>query len=97
MKESKPLTTSKVWKMLKRNDKNVVYQTIDNCLVVLRNDPVLKDAIRQNILTDRQDIVKDVGWARADTTITDTDYQYIMHYLEHHYCLSVEKKIQAAV
>ena len=45
--------------MLKRNKKKEVCQTIDNCLVVLRNDPILQDAIRQNILTDRQDIVKD--------------------------------------
>ena len=97
MKKSKPMTTSQVWKLLKRNDKNVVYQTIANCLVVLRNDPVLQGAIRQNILTDRQDIVKDVGWVRSSTTITDTDYQYIMHHLEHNYCLNSEKKIQAAV
>ena len=95
MSESKSLTQVK--RMLKRNKKKEVCQTIDNCLVVLRNDPVLQDAIRQNILTDRQDIVKDVGWVRSSTTITDTDYQYIMHYLEHNYGLSVEKKIQAAV
>ena len=81
MSESKSLTQVK--RMLKRNKKKEVCQTIDNCLVVLRNDPVLQDAIRQNILTDRQDIVKDVGWVRSSTTITDTDYQYIMHYLEH--------------
>lgn len=79
MKKSKPMTTSQVWKLLKRNDKNVVYQTIDNCLVVLRNDPTLQGAVRQNILTDRQDIVKDVGWVRSSTTITDTDYQYIIY------------------
>ena len=97
MSESKSLTLPQVKRMLKRNKKKEVCQTIDNCLVVLRNDPVLQDAIRQNILTDRQDIVKDVGWVRSSTTITDTDYQYIMHYLEHNYGLSVEKKIQAAV
>ena len=97
MSESKSLTLPQVKRMLKRNKKKEICQTIDNCLVVLRNDPVLQDAIRQNILTDRQDIVKDVGWVRSSTTITDTDYQYIMHYLEHNYGLSVEKKIQAAV
>ena len=97
MSESKSLTLPQVKRMLKRNKKKEICQTIDNCLVVLRHDPVLQDAIRQNILTDRQDIVKDVGWLRSSTTITDTDYQYIMHYLEHNYGLSVEKKIQAAV
>lgn len=97
MSESKSLTLPQVKRMLKRNKKKEFCQTIDNCLVVLRNDPVLQDAIRQNILTDRQDIVKDVGWVRSSTTITDTDYQYIMHYMEHNYGLSVEKKIQAAV
>ena len=97
MSESKSLTLPQVKRMLKRNKKKEVCQTIDNCLMVLRNDPVLQNAIRQNILTDRQDIVKDVGWVRSSTTITDTDYQYIMHYMEHNYGLSVEKKIQAAV
>lgn len=97
MSESKNMSVPEVKKLLKRNKKKVVLQTIENCLIVLRNDPILQGAIRQNILTDRQDIVKDVGWVRSSTTITDTDYQYIMHYLEHNYGLAVEKKIQAAV
>ena len=97
MSESKSMSVPEVKKLLKRNKKKAVLQTIENCLIVLRNDATLQGAIRQNILTDRQDIVKDVGWVRSSTTITDTDYQYIMHYLEHHYSLSVEKKIQAAV
>ena len=97
MSEFKPMSIPEVKKLLKRNKKKAVLQTIENCLIVLRNDATLQGAIRQNILTDRQDIVKDVGWVRSSTTITDTDYQYIMHYLEHHYSLSVEKKIQAAV
>ena len=97
MSESKPMSVPEVKKLLNRNKKKAVLQTIENCLIVLRNDATLQGAIRQNILTDRQDIVKDVGWVRSSTTITDTDYQYIMHYLEHHYSLSVEKKIQAAV
>lgn len=97
MSESKPMSVPEVKKLLKRNKKKAVLQTIENCLIVLRNDPTLQGAIRQNILTDRQDIVKDVGWVRSSTTITVTDYQYIMHYLEHNYGLAVEKKIQAAV
>ena len=97
MSESKPMSIPEVKKLLKRSKKKVVLQTIENCLIVLRNDATLQGAIRQNILTDRQDIVKDVGWVRSSTTITDTDYQYIIHYLEHNYGLAVEKKIQAAV
>ena len=97
MSESKPMSIPEVKKLLKRNKKKAVLQTIENCLIVLRNDPTLQGAIRQNILTDRQDIVKDVGWVRSSTTITDTDYQYIMHYLECNYCLNSEKKIQAAI
>ena len=81
------MSVPEVKKLLKRNKKKAVLQTIENCLIVLRNDPTLQGAIRQNILTDRQDIVKDVGWVRSSTSITDTDYQYIMHYLEHNYGL----------
>lgn len=97
MSESKPMSIPEVKKLLKKSKKKVVLQTIENCLIVLRSDATLQGAIRQNILTDRQDIVKDVGWVRSSTTITDTDYQYIMHYLEHNYGLALEKKIQAAV
>ena len=55
------MSIPEVKKLLKRNKKKAVLQTIENCLIVLRNDPTLQGAIRQNILTDRQDIVKDVG------------------------------------
>lgn len=97
MSESKNMTVADVKKLLKRSKKKAVLQTIENCLVVFRNDPALKGAIRHNLLTDRQDIVGDVGWTRSDTSITDTDLQYLLHYFENTYGLSSEKKVQSAI
>ena len=36
-------------------------------------DPLLRDAIRLNLLTDRVDIVRDLGWRRNTSALTDTD------------------------
>ena len=45
-------------------DKGKTTNTIDNCRIVFCCDPLLRDAIRLNLLTDRVDIVRDLGWRR---------------------------------
>lgn len=57
-------------------------QTISNCMTVLRHDPMLQNAIRYNILTDREDIVGSLGWKRSGTALTDTDMNYLLLYFE---------------
>ena len=47
--------------------------TIGNCRTVFCHDPLLRDAIRLNLLTDRVDIVRDLGWRRNTSALTDTD------------------------
>ena len=39
-------------------------QTIGNAVMVLKEDPLLAGAIKMNELTERVDIVKDLGWTR---------------------------------
>ena len=47
--------------------------TIGNCRTVFCHDPLLRGAIRLNLLTDRVDIVRDLGWRRNTSALTDTD------------------------
>ena len=76
-------------------DKGKTANTIDNCRIVFCCDPLLRDAIRLNLLTDRVDIVRDLGWRRNTSALTDTDVKYLLLYFEQNYELTSEKKITA--
>ena len=82
---------------LETTDKGGVRQNIRNCLTVFQNDPLLQGAIRHNILTGMQDIVKPLGWHRDSANLTDTDMNYLLLYLEDNYGLTHEKKILSAI
>ena len=60
-------------------------------------DPLLQGAVSYNLLTERVDIVKTLGWKKQTATLTDTDLNYLMLYLEDNYALTSEKKIQRCV
>ena len=60
-------------------------------------DPLLQGAISYNLLTERIDIVKPLWWSKQTATLTDTDLNYLMLYLEDNYALTSEKKIQKAI
>ena len=47
---------------------------------VFQRDPVLAGAIAYNILTDRKDIIKTIGFHRESTALTDTDMKYCLLY-----------------
>ena len=51
--------------MLSQAEKGGVQNTIQNCVTVLQNDPVLADSIRLNLLSERIDIVKPMDWQRS--------------------------------
>lgn len=71
--------------------------SIKNCLTIFQHDKLLKGAIKFNILTERIDIVKNLGWHRNGSTFTDIDLKYLLLYLEEHYGICGEKKIQHAI
>jgi len=64
---------------------------------VFQRDPLLRGAISYNILSERVDIVKPLGWERASATLTDVDMKYLLLYLEEHYGLTSEKKVENAI
>ncbi len=95
--ERTSLTVDEIREGLDSTAKGGVKNSIKNCVTVFRSDPLFKDAIKHNILTERTDIVKPLGWQRLSGTLTDTDMPYILLYLEDNYGLTNEKKIESAL
>ena len=92
-----PMSIEEVKTMLDTTEKGGVRNSIKNCLTVFQHDPLLSGAIAYNLLTDRTDIVKPIGYDRSPgTSMTDTDMKYIRLYLEENYDLTSEKKIMDA-
>ena len=80
--------------MLATTEKGGVRNSIKNCLMVFQHDPLLSGVIAYNLLTDRTDVVKPIGYDRSPSaSMTDTDMKYIRLYLEENYDLTSEKKI----
>lgn len=89
-------TISIVRDMLAKTSKGEVRSTIQNCVNVLQSDPVLADAVRLNLLTERIDLVGEINWQRTGSTLTDTDMKYILRRMEK-YGLDSEKKVSDAI
>ena len=92
-----PRSVEEVKAMLETTEKGGFRNSISNCLTVFQCDPLLSGAVAYNLLTDRTDILKPVGYKRNQgSPMTDTDMKYIRLYLEETYGLTSEKKIQDA-
>ena len=83
--------------MLETDAKGITKQTNNNCKIALREDPVLKDAIRFNELNERVDIIKAMPWRRTSEVLTDVDVANLITYLEKHYSLKVDRMIERAI
>lgn len=87
-----------VQQMLSSDEKGRVYQSIDNCMIALQNDPVLAGAICHNDLTCKTDIIKNLGWDKPKGGgIRDVDVDQIDWYLERTYGLKNYKAIGKAL
>ena len=82
---------------LEQTEKGKVSNAAANYKRVFQLDPLLKGAIRKNLLTERVDIVKPLGWYRDGNRLTDVDIRYLVLYLEEHYGLTSEKRIEGAI
>ena len=51
--------------MLESTEKGGIRNSIRNCLTVFQNDPLLSGAIAKNLLTERTDIIKPIGYRAA--------------------------------
>ena len=90
-------TVEQVRSSLEQTEKGKVSNAASNYKRVFQLDPLLKGAIRKNLLTERVDIVKPLGWYRDSPTLTDVDIKYLLLYFEENYGMTIEKKIQDAV
>ena len=92
-----PKTVKEVRKLLTRTENGGIKNTIDNCIIILQQDPVLRGGICNNLLTERIDIVKDMGWKKDFPNINDTDYNYLIYYFEKNYGIVSDTRIQRAI
>lgn len=93
------MSETEVMELLDKTDKGKAISNIENCVKVLSYDPVLRDSVRFNELTQRIDIIKDVGWIREkyNDALTDNDI-YNMHlYVAEKYGLNSLNLIDEAV
>ena len=67
-----PQSVEEIKAGLETTEKGGVRQSIRNCLTVFQRDPLLSGAIAYNILTDRKDIIKPIGFHRESTALNDT-------------------------
>lgn len=72
-------------------------QSIENCMLIFRYDPLLRNKICRNELTGRIDITGDLGWKRRGATITDTDVNQLKLYFESEYGMYNEKSMRTAL
>lgn len=68
--------------------------TIDNSVIVFRNDPVFAGKLRWNLFRNLIELTGDVPWNRNGTCVNDSDEIHIRHYLENRYHLGSEKKVR---
>ena len=90
-------TVEDVLESLTRTQKGNVKSSIENCMTILYRDPVLKDVICKNELTNKTDIVKPLSWKRNGSCVTDVDMYQIQRYIETNYGISSDKAINKAV
>lgn len=75
--ESVELTVEQMQESLSVTEKGQPANTIGSCRTTFCQDPLLRGEIWQNLLTDRVDIVRDLGWRRSTNVLTDTDVTYL--------------------
>lgn len=83
--------------MLSMTKEGKVAGTADNYKIIFTYDPLLRGAFRFNLLTEKIDIKKSLGWFRASDALSDVDIQYLMLYLEQSYGIANQKKIEGMI
>lgn len=76
------MTVENIIDLLEKDSSGKTKPTLQNGLIILRNDPLLAGKIKYNILRGGRDIVGDVPWQRDEPAMDDNDLSYIRHRLE---------------
>ena len=91
------LPTAYIRESLEQNDRGNPKATVTNVVKILKEDPFFAGAICLNELSERIDIIRDLGWHREDRTLTDTDMAYITLYIEENYSIGNQTAIETAI
>ena len=70
---------------------------MQNYMIVLREDPLLKGSLRFNLLNQRIDIVRKLWWNDGITSMTDAARDFFYLYFEQFYSLGNEKNMDKAL
>ncbi|MCR5128514.1 MAG: virulence-associated E family protein [Lachnospiraceae bacterium] len=95
--EKELLPTQGLRETLELNDRGNPKANVPNVERILMEDPFFAGAICFNELSERIDIVKDLGWKRDSVTLTDTDMAYITLYIEKNYGIGYQSVIETAI
>ena len=88
---------NEVQEMLEVSEKGWPYSTIDNAAIILREDSLFKDNIRENMFRERIELTGKMPWNRASIDVTDKDEIHIRYYMEMLYHYRGEKRIREAM
>ena len=80
-----------VKQMLEYTQKGTAKATVGNYMVVLRNDPLVRESMKYNKLTGRIDIVKKLWWNEEVCKLDDDGRTYFYYFFECYYKLTSEK------
>ena len=96
---SPPKTVEEVKDLLDLTEKGLVRNTVSNAELILSYDPLLRESIRYNELTQRVDVVKPMGWERGSTgpALTDNDIFNFHLYCDRTYGITAKALVEEAV
>ena len=95
--EAELLPTQALRESLEMSDRGNPKQTINNAVIVFKDDPMFKNHLRINLFRDQIEFTGDAHWKRKGIDVSEMDEIHIRHYLETEYQLVNEKKIKEAL
>ena len=90
-------TTGEVYRMLELSEKNKPFNTIDNAVLILNNDPLFAGNIKDNLFRERIELDGNMPWSRSYVDVTDKDDIHIRHYIEKTYHYRNDKAVRDAM
>ena len=96
---SPPKSVEEVRELLDLTEKGLVRNTVSNAEMILSYDPLLRDSVRYNELTQRVDVVKPMGWDRGSNgpALTDNDIFNFHLYCDRTYGITSKALVEEAV
>ncbi len=87
----------KIKEYLIRNDKGEIKGTVQNYMIAFRDDPLIKECLRYNRLSERVDITRKLWWDEDWDILSDNAVDQFYLYFEVYYGLGNEKNLNKAL